>query len=207
MAFDLAATVVEHARLHAGDLLTGEMQERLVAQDAPYRAREKALGLLAVRERARREVELRLQAAGFDPEVISDCVAWLLHLDYLNDERFAVRYFAEKLQVGWGDQRIRAELLRKGVERAVVETVLDAAREDSRAEADGMEAVLALARRRFARQFAGDPKTAERRLAGFLARRGYDWDAVRAVARVLRSEACDGENHDGGTCGGGDVQP
>ncbi|MBN1321037.1 MAG: regulatory protein RecX [Thermoleophilia bacterium] len=188
-AFDLAAAVADRASLHVGDVLTVEQQERLAQADAPYRAREKAVGLLAIRERARREIEIRLQRAGFEPDIVGDTVAWLEGLGYLDEQRFTERYAAEKLTQGWGQRRVRAELLRKGVERRVVDETLDA-----RAGAEGdvgeeLEAVAALARKRFGREFAVDPETASRRLAGFMARRGYDWDAVRSVTRTLVSEA------------------
>ena len=54
--------------------------------------------------------------------------------------------------------------------------------------------MLALVRRRFGRQFAVDPDGAERRLAGFLVRRGYDWETIgrvvrEAAARKLAEEA------------------
>lgn len=49
--------------------------------------------------------------------------------------------------------------------------------------------MLTTVRRRFGAQFVTDPETAERRLAGFLVRRGYDWETIGRVARALRLEA------------------
>lgn len=188
-SFDLAAGLVDRTALHVGNTLTVEDQERLLEADAPYRARERALALLAVRERSRREVGLRLQSAGFHPEVVADTVDWLEKLGYLDDRRFVERYASEKLAQGWGERRVRAELLRKGVERQVVDEGLGATTEARAGGVQDLEAVTSLARRRFAGQFAMDPETGKRRLAGFMARRGYDWDAIRAVAGILASEA------------------
>lgn len=187
-AFDVAAGLVDRAALHVGDALTMEDQKRLLEADAPYRAREKALALLAVRERSRHEIELRLQRAGFEPGVVADTLGWLEGLDYLDDRRFVERYVSEKLANGWGERRVRAELLRRGVERRVVDEGVGALTEKG-AGAQDLEMVTALARRRFGRQFAVDPETGKRRLAGFMARRGYDWDAIRTVTGVLASEA------------------
>jgi len=189
-AFDLATAVVEQAGLHVGDLLSEEAQAGLIARDGPFRARDRALGLLALRDRSRGEVEARLKMAGFAPEVVSDAVAWLLGLGYLDDERFVAHYSAEKVRSGWGSRRIRAELLRKGVERRLVDEALNSESEGV-AAAEGLEAAVALARRRFGQQFERDPAAAGRRLAGFLARRGYDWDTINAVARTLAAEAGD----------------
>jgi len=186
-AFDLAAAVVEQAGLHVGDLLSEDKQADLIALDAPFRARDKALRLLASRDRSRHEVEDRLKASGFSADVVSDTVAWLLDLGYLDDERFAASYSAERLRGGCGPRRVRSELLRKGVEQRLVDEVLHSIDEETQT-AEGLEAAIALARRRFGEQFGRDP-SAGRRLAGFLARRGYDWDVITAVTRTFLAEA------------------
>ena len=48
---------------------------------------------------------------------------------------------------------------------------------------------MVLVRRRFGAQFATDADAAERRLTGYLARRGYDWETIARVSRELRAEA------------------
>lgn len=191
--FDVAAVLVQREGLRVGDPLPAAAQERLLEEDAPFRARETALGFLSYRDRSAREVQIRLESAGFDPRVVDDAVSWLKGIGYVDDARFATRYAAEKARAGWGAQRIRAELMRKGVERAVVDAAL-AAQEESEAfpVASGEEVALALARKRFGAQFAVDPRGAANRLAGFLLRRGFDWDAVGRIQRVLRAE---GEGH------------
>ncbi len=191
-AFDLSAVVVDRAGLRAGDPLTADRQRELLAEDAPYRARERALRLLGVRDRSQREVEMRLRQAGFDADVIGQTVVWLAGLDYLNDRRFAATYAAEKERTGWGAHRIRAELASKGVERSVIDEVLE--RQDeagSPGATEGADALEQTVRRRFSSQFAADPQGAERRLAGFLARRGYDWDTIGRMARMLRAESAE----------------
>lgn len=191
-AFDLATVLVDQAGLRVGDVLSEDVQVALIAKDAPFRARERALRLLASRDRSRGEVEVRLRTAGFAPEIVTDTVAWLLGLGYLDDGRFAARYCAEKQRNGWGPRRIRAELIRKGVERTLVDEALSSA-DDGSETAEGLEAVTALARRRFGEQYRRDPVAAGRRLAGFLARRGYDWETIAAVVRVLAAEAGGGD--------------
>ncbi len=84
---------------------------------------------------------------------------------------------------------MRAELRRKGVDQGLVEAALEAEGVNAEAAAEGADSLLATARRRFGAQFVSDPEGAERRLAGFLVRRGYDWDTVGRVARALRLEA------------------
>jgi regulatory protein len=186
--FDLAMDVVERARLRQGDPLDEQSQIDLLREDAPHRARDKALDMLATRERCAREVEERLQGAGFDSQVVSTTISWLQSRGYVDDRRFAASFAEAKLRAGWGAHRIRAELLHKGTEREVVEDVLEAAAQEG-SGAEGVAAVVALARKRFEGQFATDPAGARRRVAGYLARRGYDWGMVATVTRVLGDEA------------------
>ena len=54
---------------------------------------------------------------------------------------------------------------------------------------EGSDVLEELVRRRFSAQFAADPEAAERRLAGYLGRRGYDWDTIGRMTRLLREEA------------------
>lgn len=196
-AFDLSAVVVDQATLRVGDPLSADRQRELLEKDAPYRARERALRFLGVRDRSQREAETRLRQAGFHPEVIGETVIWLKSLDYLNDRRFAAAYATEKQRTGWGVRRIRAELASKGVDRSVIDEVLEI--QDAAGSASAMEGADALeqaVRRRFSSQFAVDPQAAERRLAGFLARRGYDWDTIGRMARTLKAEAAASEPAD-----------
>jgi SOS response regulatory protein OraA/RecX len=210
-AFDLALTVADGAGLRAGVDLSAERQQALIEQDAPYRARERAVSLLGLRDRSRRELETRLRQAGFEPEVIARSVEWLLSLGYLDDRRFARAYATEKGRTGWGPRRIRSELAAKGVERSIVDEVLGegetAGAEDAHSgrgggaagvgQADG--ALEQTVRKRFGREFASDPRGAERRLAGFLARRGYDWETIGRMSRLLKLEAGAADGSEGGS--------
>lgn len=198
-AFEVASEVALASDLRQGVELTCEAVESLLAEDAPYRAKERALKLIALRDRTAQELKIRLERAGFDAGVAEGAVSWLQALGYVDDAAFANRYCAAKLRSGWGERRVASELLGLGVDRGLVQAALDEARGEEPAEEGqpGLDAALDLARRRFGRQFGVDPAVAGRRLAGFLARRGFDWDTIRAVARVLEREAVDVEGESG----------
>jgi regulatory protein len=196
-AFDVSVVVADSAGLRVGAIVTADRQRELLVQDAPYRARERALRLLALRDRSRWEVQARLRQAGFDPGVVDLTVEWLQGLGYLDDRRFAAAYAEEKARGGWGPRRIQTELAAKGVDRRVVHEVLQARDNEAAGAEAGMETLELTVRRRFAKQFATDPDGAERRLAGFLARRGYDWDTIGRITRTMRAEASAGQPSDG----------
>jgi regulatory protein len=193
-SFEVAVEVVARTGLRQGDVLGEDELARLLLLDAPFRAKDVALAMLAQRERCAREIEERLRVRGFTEEVVVDTVVWLRDREYVSDGRYAASFAEGRLKAGWGARRIRAELLRKGVDRETTEESLRAAVQEDPAD-QGMAAVMALVRRKFGSQFAQDPAAARRRLSGFLARRGYDWDAIGAVTRALSDEA--GERAEG----------
>lgn len=127
-------------------------------------------------------------------EDVQDAVEWLEELGYLDDRRFAATLAGEKVRAGWGPHRIRAELLRKGVARSIVGEIVG---EGYQAEvfvnvAGGEEGVedrlVNLVQRRYRRDLERDPEKGRNKVAGFLARRGHDWDLVNSVLRRVAGE-------------------
>lgn len=126
------------------------------------------------------EVRVLLIAQGL-PELDAD--RWLARyerLGYVNDQRLA-----ELLVSKWTDRKgkgrgvIAAEMRRRHISAEICASVLADLDDDSQ-EAQATE--LAIAR---ARQLANlDRATAERRLVGFLSRRGFTGSAVRSAVRA-----------------------
>jgi len=185
LALEVAAVLVTEAGLRPGEFLTAELQAALLEDDQPYRARAMALSMLGRRARCRLEVELKLRRSGFVDHVTEQTLSWLETQGYIDDRRFAASYAAEKIKSGWGRRRIVAELGRKGIPRTLVEG--DAWDEllpgvDTPVET---EALVGLVERRFGRQLKDDPDGARRRIAGFLSRRGHEWDEISRIVRLV----------------------
>jgi regulatory protein len=188
-AFDLECSIVARAGLRRGEVLSEEEQVLLIGRDAPHRARYLAMKMLARRDLCCREVVARLERSGFTEGLAAQTVSRLEQDGYLDDARFARAFALERLKRGWGSRRIAAELVKKGVKRELVTG--EGWQELVRGEdaVDETEAVLAVARRRFGTQLLSDPEGAKRRVSGFLARRGHDWEVIARVTRVLQAEA------------------
>lgn len=145
-------------------------------------AKDRALGLLAVRWRSREELRQRLTRAGFDPEEIRDALEDLEQAGLVEDGRFARELV--RAQAGRrlsGDRAIVAALRQKGIAADVAEAALGEA---------GDEAARAreLADRGAARMAGLEPEAAFRRLFGMLVRRGYGPQLAREACRAALSE-------------------
>jgi len=132
-------------------------------------ARAVALRLLSHRERTRAELRTRLRAKGYDPETIEGVLDALGEAGLQSDERFAEVFAGEAHRSrGLASSAVRGELLRRGVDRRLAAEAATERPEDEEARARE----LALSRaRRLAPSLA--PEARRRRIAGYLARRGY----------------------------------
>jgi regulatory protein len=148
---------------------------------------ERALGLLAVRQRSRRELERRLVQAGFEPGEVADELERLERVGLLDDEAFA-RAVVESRMGFRGESRraVAGKLAQAGVASDVAIVALDEAPEAEE------ERAQRLADAKAPRLSSLEPQVAFQRLYGFLARRGYGPEIARRVAgRALAAETID----------------
>src|SRR5262249_26287929 len=139
---------------------------------------QRAVRLLAQRDRSTAEIRARLEAAGHRPTIIAATIARLHELRYLSDERFAETAAARAAQRGHGSERVRAELAAKGVAESVIAVGIAAA----------FAAEPALAHVVLSRRFPTLPATAPERAkaARFLLQRGFP----EAVVLAILGEGC-----------------
>jgi regulatory protein len=184
-AFGLDREVALREGLSIGDELDAARVKTLRAQDEIARATNAALIFLGYRARSEREVRDRLNQKGYPPETVAAVIERLNGWGYLNDADFARFWTENRVQHKPRGRRLLEQELRfKGVAPEVVRETLD------EAELDEDAAALELARDRIRRGTGSDlePEVLRRRLAGFLGRRGYDYDVVRRVMKQLFEE-------------------
>jgi regulatory protein len=158
---------------------------------------DRALGLLAVRARSRRELQQRLTSAGYGTAEIDETLERLAGVGLVDDEAFALAFAEHAVGTrGSGRRAVESALFKKGVPRETIELVLA---EVSGEVGDEFERALDVARARACRLRGQDRATAFRKLFSFLARRGYGASVAREAAmRALDvDEAADTDQVDG----------
>jgi regulatory protein len=206
VSLDVAAS----ERLVVGQPCPPGRLERIYAAEQQQQVYEGALNFLSYRPRSVREVEQRLRKKGYQPGQIEAAIARLSKQGYVDDREFA-RFWINNRQTfsPRGPRLLRSELRQKGVSSEIVEEILAEHREEQSTQAEQAAEVaaiynikedepapgsdeataLSLARKRMRLLANLDPITQKRRLAGFLARRGYGYDTIDAVMkRVLSPE-------------------
>ena len=156
---------------------TAERPGRRKAKN-PKSCHERALGLLTVRMRSRRELQDRLRRAGFEADEVEDVLERLERVGLIDDERFAEEFASHAVaHRSSGRRAIASALYAKGVSRETIERAVTESGEGEEARAEE------LARSRTGRLRGVPADKAFQRLSTLLMRRGYDGGIARRAAR------------------------
>jgi regulatory protein len=132
-----------------------------------------------VRPRARRELERRLLAAGFEPDEVTDVLVRLERVGLIDDEAFAKQVaeyqYTSRLA---GRRAVTSALLAKGIDPALAARAADEAPDDEQQRAHD------LAVTRAGRLRGLEPAKSFSRLTSLLMRRGYGPEVARSAARA-----------------------
>ena len=142
-------------------------------------ARSAALRLLKFRPRSEAELTGRLSEKGFGDETVRAVVEEMRRTGLIGDERFA-RYAATQAAVKPVGRRLILDRLRKkGIAPELAEEAAQAATQGK----DELERAREAAGRRISALEGLPREAAQRRLFGFLSRRGFSSDVVWKVVR------------------------
>lgn len=177
--------------------LTDAEWQRLVETAILPRGRKKALDLLLVQERSRKELEDKLLASGYTPEQVEAVIQYVLQFPYLDDERYALHYFC-----GAGNRKsfrqMQYELRGKGVSDRDISTAYERyllQKQEEQGTADAQEeayeqrdAERATLRRLVEKKIRNRCPEAEEweRLYASLARKGFRGEDILEVFREFR---------------------
>lgn len=140
--------------------------------DDPVAVRRKAMDLLARREYGGRELVERLARNGFNQDLIREVVGVLQEEGLQSDERMAEALVAARVRKGKGPAAIRADLVRRGIDKTITESAL------ATADIDWAAHARVVRETRFGGQAPGDFAEFARQ-ANFLKRRGFAEDHIR----------------------------
>jgi regulatory protein len=168
--------------------------------DDPAQILEAGARFLEARHRSVAEVRRKLVWLGYRADLVSDAVERLGELGYLDDDAFARAWVESRDRAKpRGEHALRRELGQKGVDRTLVDTVLDDRREDAviaagdpdepPVSADEAAAERLLAKKLPAIRREADPRRRLQRAYGLLARNGFGPDVCSAVSKRVLATA------------------
>jgi len=185
-AIGIARDVADAFGLHKDQMLDEALLAELMAGNLVHKATTTALNLLSFRPRSEGEIRRKLQQGKYPDSTIEQVLVKLRDWHYVDDAEFAQRWIENRsAHRPRGSRLLAQELKAKGIQPSIMAEALEEADLDEASDA------LALARQRSRQLHDLDLQVRERRLTGFLARRGYGFDVIRATLEALRTEPVD----------------
>lgn len=188
--FGLLEESVMRLELYVGKELTDTelayLQKELVYDKVLF----KAYTLLSYRPRSVSELRtlLKERVQGASSETVDAVLEHFIEKKYLDDTEFAQWWVRQRREVSsrFGAQRIKQELLQKGI----AQEIIDAALHESKEDVSEVENAVILGRKLFDRSSESDPYKKKQKMLQSLVRKGFSWeDAQAAYARILQEQA------------------
>lgn len=185
-AFGVYQDLVLEYGLRVGRILSEAEEREIQGRDEVFVAKAVALNYLSYRARTEMEVRRKLAQKGFGEGVIEAVIERLYALHYLDDAAYARSFVSGRFRSrGYGPARIRGDLMRRGIDRPLIEDALGEVLEPE----ETFEAAKEQAEKRWARLASeADPAKRRKKLSDFLIRRGYSYDVVRRVLEELQGK-------------------
>lgn len=177
--------------LRKNDEISEDRFSSLVTENQLYHIKQRALRYLGRRHHSVSELRTKLRQKAYDGELINSVIDELKGKKFLDDKNFAALFTEENLSVKkWGKNKIRSELIKRGIAREIIDEVLNTYLSGGE-QAENAED---LARKKYkslsSRKYESDKLRVK--LLTFLASRGYDYDVSKnAVDKVMGEEESD----------------
>ena len=133
----------------------------------------KSLDLLSRREHSIKEIKEKLLLRFDDKEIVNSVLNKLKENNLVNNARFAEAYVSNRKRKGFGPKKISYELLSKGVNESVIESII--------AEEGGWNKSAKLA---FIKKFRDGPSSDTKEMLkqkNFLQNRGFGFKEIESV--------------------------
>lgn len=181
-AFGLDVFLANKYHLKKGDVLHQQDVEDLLYREERKRVLDKAYDYLARRSHSQRELTAKLNRKGFEKSLIQQVVDELKAAGHLDDLEFARSFARNRLAAkSVGKRYLSRELAQRGVNKEMVDTVLDKIYSD----VDETDLATTLARKRLPRYEHLEKLQKRKRLSDFLCRRGFDWETIKQVLESI----------------------
>jgi regulatory protein len=199
-AHTVSLDIIDQLKLRVGGAVDAAGEAALEGAAAALQTYDRALNLLAFQARSARDLRRRLVQKGEPAEHVDRAIERLTAQGLLDDAQFARQLARSKVaSQGASRRRLQQEMFKRGVAREVADEAIAEVYEDEQVD----EGVLVeeVARKRVRSLAKLDPEARRRRLYAFLARRGYEGEAIRRAMRAVldaeegreAADAIDGE--------------
>ena len=172
--------------LRKNDEIDDKKLRDILEAEEEFSLKNSALRYLSNRPHSSFELRSKLRKKGYSLQKISRVISDLKQKNYLSDSLFAERYIEENLSKKKGLNKIKAELMNKGVERVIIDSELSKINADDRLKQNAFE--LAEKKIKVLQRKELNNLQLKQKLYGYLNTKGYSFDIIREVVDDLLAE-------------------
>ncbi len=173
--------LVDNLGLRIGLEIEAEVIEKLIDAEEMMRAKKYALEMLQEEIYSKSQMSRHLEKEGFRDETVETIVTELIQTGHIRDRQFAEKWIQRRIKSNpRGRKLLKQELIEKGVDRKTAEQVIN----EVNAEVEAKLA-LQIAEKQAKKYKHLTNQAAQRRLYGYLARRGYDSDLILKIIQQV----------------------
>lgn len=179
--FSFGVARIVGAWLKVGQDISDDKIKELLSKDEVEVALQKAINFISYRPRSAKEVSLRLKKYDASEDVIEEVIERLVRGGMLNDSNFAEMWVENRSTFKpRGRKALRVELRHKGITDEAIETSI--------ADLDEDELAYRAAFKQARRLKHLEWQDFRKKLYGFLARRGFNYDVISGVVPKVWEE-------------------
>jgi len=177
-AFGVEEEQIYAFRLHIGEEMTKERLFEIEQGALLTSAKAAAQRALSRSMRSENEIRKRLIEKEFPQHIIDQTLSWLREYRFVDDAEFARSYIRTRQALRPASRmKLAADLAKKGIPSDIIRKTLD----ELTGFAEDRSTAEKLAKSYISKNRALDKKTMQRRLAGYLQRRGFSLSIVFSI--------------------------
>jgi regulatory protein len=171
--------------LRSNDSINEEKKEQLITESIYLSTRDSAFRSLSRRSHSVYELRTKLIRKGWQKEIIQRVLDDLVDKNFLDDEKFAVAYIDERSKKKVGINKIKAELMKRGIDRKISDSLLINLDSNS-----FFESALTLAdkKNRQLKERGFENRKIRTKLYSFLHSRGFESEFIIRIINEVASE-------------------
>ncbi|NLZ35781.1 Regulatory protein RecX [Clostridium sp. N3C] len=180
-AFSCDTELVYKYDLKKQRIINLEELKEIIAEDNYMKAKNAALKYIERTYKTEKEMKDKLINKGYDEATIKRVIIFLKEYNFLDDRKYAELYIKTK-QKNAGKNKIKIDLLKKGVSHSVIESVTENLTSDSEEES---ARVLAEKKHKTIIKRERDKRKVYEKLIRFLVSKGFTWELSKSVINKL----------------------
>ena len=179
-ALAINAELVYKENLKVKDDVDISKLQEIAEKESYIRCKESAIKIIERSYKTEKEIRDKLKQKGYEEKQINNSIDFLKEYNFINDNTYAKAFIKDKLS-SKGSQKIKYDLMKKGIAKDIIEENL--------IKVEEKEVALNVGRKKYEsiRRKESDNYKLSGKLYRFLISRGYAYDIVKDVVKEIMS--------------------